>query len=197
MLWTSTHLALKTICSRNAAKIFSDIKNFPADMFLFGVRKNICTAPFLGTQELHSWSTLKANVCIFMYPSKHLLVLKTSSTRLQRNNFTSSKTSCKDVLKTSCKTKNYYAEDILKTSWRHVSKTSWRPLKNFMETNKILGISVYLSRDLPNLKVYLTSLYFTNLYLTTLKRSQKALIRTHHFNIRLILELKQHLYFKN
>ena len=31
-------------------------------------------------------------------------VLKTSSTRLQRNNFTSSKTSCKDVLKTSCKT---------------------------------------------------------------------------------------------
>ena len=29
------------------------------------------------------------------YPSKHLLVLKKSSTRLQRNNFTSSKTSCR------------------------------------------------------------------------------------------------------
>ena len=122
MLWTSTHLALKIICSRNAAKIFSDIKNFPADMFLFGVRKNICTAPFLGTQELHSWSTLKANVCIFMYPSKHLLVLKTSSTRLQRNNFTSSKTSWRrleDVLQRRF-------EDVLKTSWRHVLKTSWR-----------------------------------------------------------------------
>ena len=42
-------------------------------------------------------------------PSKHLLVLKTSSrqvlkmssTRLERNSFSSSKTSCKDVLKTS------------------------------------------------------------------------------------------------
>ena len=135
MLWTSTHLALKIICSRNEAKIFSDIKNFPADMFLFGVRKNICTAPFLGTQELHSWSTLKANVCIFMYPSKHLLVLKTSSTRLQHNNFTSSKTSCKDVLKTSWRRledvlqdekllRRRHLEDVLKTCLEDVLKTS-------------------------------------------------------------------------
>ena len=135
MLWTSTHLALKIICSRHAAKIFSDIKNFPADMFLFGVRKNICTAPFLGTQELHSWSILKANVCIFMYPSKHLLVLKTSSTRLQRNNFTSSKTSCKDVLKTSWRRledvlqdekllRRRHLEDVLKTCLEDVLKTS-------------------------------------------------------------------------
>ena len=51
-------------------------------------------------------------------PSKHLLVLKTSSTRLQRNSFTSSKT--------SWKTKYCYAEDVFKTSWRHVLKTSWR-----------------------------------------------------------------------
>ena len=34
---------------------------------LSGVRKNICTAPFLDTPELHSLSTLKANVCIFLY----------------------------------------------------------------------------------------------------------------------------------
>ena len=39
------------------------------NLLLFGVRKNICTAPFLDTQELHSWSTLKANVCIFLYIS--------------------------------------------------------------------------------------------------------------------------------
>ena len=38
-------------------------------MFLFGVRKNICTAPFPDAQELLSWSTLKANVCIFLYIS--------------------------------------------------------------------------------------------------------------------------------
>ena len=30
------------------------------------VRKNICTVPFLDTQELHSWSTLEANDCIFL-----------------------------------------------------------------------------------------------------------------------------------
>ena len=92
------------------------------------------------------------------HPRKHLLVLKTSSrhvlkkswTRLQRNNFSSSrrledvlKTSCKyvlktswrcledisqDVLKTSWKTKNCSAVDVLKTSWRLVLnlKTSWR-----------------------------------------------------------------------
>ena len=29
----------------------------------------ICTASFLDAQELHSWSTLKANVCIFLYIS--------------------------------------------------------------------------------------------------------------------------------
>ena len=36
---------------------------------LVGVRKNICTAPFLNDQELHSQSTLKASVCSFLYIS--------------------------------------------------------------------------------------------------------------------------------
>ena len=52
--------------------------------------------------------------------SRH--VLKTSSTRLQRNNFLSSKMSWKrleNVLKTSWR-------HILKMSWRYVLKTSWR-----------------------------------------------------------------------
>ena len=38
-------------------------------MFLFGVGKNICTAPFLDTQVLHSKSTLKADVFIYLYIS--------------------------------------------------------------------------------------------------------------------------------
>ena len=38
-------------------------------MFLFDVRKNICTAPFRDAQELQSWSTLKPNVSIFLYIS--------------------------------------------------------------------------------------------------------------------------------
>ena len=95
-----------------------------------------------------------------------------------------------DVLKTS-------SWHVLKTSWRYLEDMSWRPLNDFMETNKILGISVYLSRYLTNLNVYLTNLYFTNLYLIILRRIQNALIRTHHFNIRFISELKQHVHFKN
>ena len=54
------------ICSHNTAKNLSDFINFPANMFLFGVRKNICTKPFLEAQELHCLRTLKANVCIFI-----------------------------------------------------------------------------------------------------------------------------------
>ena len=42
-------------------------RNFPENMFLFGVSKNICTAPFFVAQDLHSWITLRANVCIFLY----------------------------------------------------------------------------------------------------------------------------------
>ena len=69
ILRTSTHLTLKVICSRNTAKKLSGFTNFPANMFLFGVRKNICTAWFLDAQEPHSWSTLKANVFIFLHIS--------------------------------------------------------------------------------------------------------------------------------
>ena len=41
-------------------------------MFMFGTRKNIWASPFRDAQELHSCSTLKANVCIFL----HILVRK-------------------------------------------------------------------------------------------------------------------------
>ena len=57
------------ICSRSKAKKLSEFTNFPGNKFLCGVRKNICTTPFVDAQELHSWITLKANVCIFLYIS--------------------------------------------------------------------------------------------------------------------------------
>ena len=41
---------------------------------LFGVREDICTAAF-DAQELHSWSTLKANVCILLYISVRNVLL--------------------------------------------------------------------------------------------------------------------------
>ena len=64
-----THLTLKIIWSRNTAKKLSDFTNFPANMVPCGAKKNIYTTPFLDAQELHSWSTFKANVCIFLYIS--------------------------------------------------------------------------------------------------------------------------------
>ena len=45
---------IEIICSQNTAKKFSQCTNFPANMFLFGVRKNICTARFPDDQELLS-----------------------------------------------------------------------------------------------------------------------------------------------
>ena len=53
----TTHLTLKIIFSRNTAETLFQFTNFPANVFLFGVGKNICrnsTVPFLDAQELHS-----------------------------------------------------------------------------------------------------------------------------------------------
>ena len=45
---------MKIICLQNTAKKHPQFTNFPANMFLFGVTKNICPAPFPDTQELLS-----------------------------------------------------------------------------------------------------------------------------------------------
>ena len=73
----STHLTLRTICTRNTTKTLSGFTNIPENMFLFGVRNNICTKRFLDALEPHSWSTLKANVCIFLYISSWIFVPET------------------------------------------------------------------------------------------------------------------------
>ena len=138
-------------------------------------------------------SSSKANV-LENHPSKRLLVLKTSSTRLQdmswrRLQHVFSVTVLRlprrleDVLKKSCKTswktKNCYAEDVLKTSWRHDLKTSWRHIlktswRHYGEKQNTYWGYLYLK----NLNMYLTNLYFTNLYLTILKPIQNKLIRS-------------------
>ena len=76
ILRISTHLKLKIICSQNRAKKFSQFTNFPAKMFLFGARKNICTTLLPYAQELLSWSTLKAIVCIFLQISLRKCLLQ-------------------------------------------------------------------------------------------------------------------------
>ena len=102
------------------------------------------------------------------YPSKHLLVLKTSSTRLQRKNFTSSKTSWKrvedvlqrrfeDVLEDEKFLRWRRVEDVLKTCLKDVLKTCLEDVWNtcledllrilWRQTKYLLEISVYLPRD--------------------------------------------------
>ena len=105
-------------------------------------------------------------ISLIFGPREHFLVLKTS---------------CKYVLKTSWKTKNCYAEDVLKTSWRrledmpwrrlgdmpwrrleymiHVLKTSWRCLG---DKQNVYWEYLYLT----NLNPYLINLHLTYLYLT-------------------------------
>ena len=103
--------------------------------------------------------------------SKHFLVFKTStsSIRLQRNNFLSSKT--------SWKTKRCYAEDVFKTSWRHVLKTSqrhvlktsWRHILK-ISWRHVLKVSAKRLGDkqsvfwnylyLANLNIYITNMVF-------------------------------------
>ena len=74
--------------------------------------------------------------------SRH--VLKTSSTRLQQNNFTSSKTSCKDVLKTSWRRLEDLLQHVLEDEkllrWRRLEDMSWRRLKD-MSWSRLEDIS--------------------------------------------------------
>ena len=75
-----------------------------------------------------------------------------------------------DVFKVSWKTKNFYAEDVLKKYWKHVLKTSWRhvlktPSRGLGDKQNVYWGYLYLT----NLNVYLTNLCFTNLYLTNLR----------------------------
>ena len=160
------------------------------------------------------------------HPSKHLLILKTSSTRLHRKNFTSSKTSWRRLgrrkivpLKTSWRRLEDMSwilvfktswRHVLKTSWRHILKTSWRHAfrmswrhvlktswRYFRDKQNTYWGYLYTYLGITNLNVYQTSLYFTNLYPIILRRIQNPLIRTQKIHYSPILELKQHLYLKN
>ena len=132
-----------------------------------------------------SWGRLQDvfSVTILRLPRRLKDVLKTSSKRLGRRKIVTLRASSRRL------------EDM---SWRRLEDMSWRGLedmswRHYGDKQNTYWKYLYLT----NLNVYLTNLHFTNLHLTILRRIQNALIRTHHFNIRLILELKQHLYFKD
>ena len=123
---------------------------------------------------------LPANIC----SSRH--VLKTTSTRLQRNNFTSSN----DVLEDEELLRWRSLQDVLKTSWRRILKTSWRNYGD--KTKYLLGISASNKSKCVSKK----SVFYKSIFENS-QVNPKWIIRTHQFNICFILELKQYLYFKN
>ena len=92
-----------------------------------------------------------------------------------------------DVFKTPWKTKNCYAEDVFKTSSRHVLKTSWRHILK-TSSRRLPGkqIVYWWYLYLTNLNVYLTNLCFTNLYLTNLERMRY--LEPNNYDICLILK---------
>ena len=120
-------------------------------------------------------------VILSCHPSKHLLVLKTSSTRLQRNNFTSSKTfwrRLKDVLKTFSRPLAKRLQDVFKTSLR--------------QTKLLLVISVSKKSKCVSNKSL-----FHRLYLRNLRRIQNASLSTQQFRYSSYFETLQHFYFQN
>ena len=134
----------------------------------------------------------------YISPVNILFVSNTSSRRLQRNNFLSSKTFSRrlarclqdvfktylqDDFKTSWKTKKCYAEDVLKTSSRHVLKTSRRRLEDQQMFAGLLYIfKSYKSIFQKNLKV-LSRYYVLFLILRPISRLVELSISRTFFSV--------------
>ena len=86
------------------------------------------------------------SVFFLLFFKKESVTSVTSSTRLQRNNFTSSKTSprrLENFLKTSSRGLGRWKIVTLKTSSRRLEDISWRRLQtSWRQTKCLLGISV-------------------------------------------------------
>ena len=129
---------------------------------------SFCLKPFIFWEVANPykicWKTFSRNTFL---PSKHLLVFSVTIFRLLRRLEDVLQIRLEDLLKTSWKTKNCYAEHVLKTSWRHVLKKSWR------QTKCLLGIS--LSNKFKSVSDKSISHISTS---DKSRRIQNALIRT-------------------
>ena len=127
----------------------------------------------MGKAHVNQFSTIPESICWSWRRLQH--VFSVIILRLRKLLEDVLKASCKDVLKTFSKTtwrtKNCYTEDVFKTCLEVVLKILWT------QTKYCWGY-LYTYPEITNLNVYLTSLYFTNLYLTVVRQVQNALIRT-------------------
>ena len=70
ILWISTYLTLKTICSCNTAKKLSEFsKKFSSKYVSVWCQKKHLHFTVSWRSKLHSWNTLKANVRLFLFIS--------------------------------------------------------------------------------------------------------------------------------
>ena len=129
------------------------------------------------------------------------------------------KTSSRLFVKTSWRCLEEILEDVLKTSWRRLGrqkifrlKTSLRRLEEILKTcledvlrtcledvlKMLWGQTNYLlGTSLSNKSKYASNKSVFHKYLFDNSKANPKCIKTHHFNICLILKIKQHLYFKN
>ena len=165
--------------------------NFPLVM-LTGLIKCDYRLPKTNRSQMRIFSIDNVLKTIFVLrwwlhdPSKHLLVFKTSSRRLEDMSWRrlqhvfSVTIFCfprrlQDVLESKKLLRWRHLQNM---SWRHVSKTSWGHILKTSSGRLGGKENVYWwYLYLTNLNVYLTSLCFTNLYLTDLRRIQNALLR--------------------
>ena len=110
-------------------------------------------------------------------PSKHLAcphdILKTSSRRLQCNNFSSSKTSSRclarylpDVFRTPSRRLGRRKIVTLKTCWRRLQDMSWRRLQDVLNTKKCLP-GIYLYTIYTPFQIIFCWFYYILFYLFT------------------------------
>ena len=94
------------------------------------------------------------SVTIFCLLRRFQDVFKTSSKTCSRRICKTSSRRLQGVFRTSWKTKNCHAEDVLKTSSRLVLKTSSRRLQDVFKTNKCLLGTLFVSKSaFPSRKV--------------------------------------------
>ena len=125
------------------------------------------------TAQLHS-AKPKLRFCASSNPARGVPEIRDgedlwqwSQLEIRVNAFRRSTIPQQQFIKASWKTKNCYAEDVLKTCLEDILKTCLEDiLKTFQRQIKCFWEYLYLA----NLNVYLTNLYFTNLYLTNLRR---------------------------
>ena len=121
--------------------------------------------PNIGTKTFYFVETSNLrDYYFYSNPSKHLLVLKTFSKRLQRNNFSSFKTSWRrfeSVLEDEKLLRSRHLQDVFKTCLQDVFKTCLQDVFKTFDGN-VYWEYLYLK----NLNLYLIDLYLTYLYLT-------------------------------